>query len=162
LSPTTACADDQLEKLNNINEKQRQKLLQFLEIQDRLQRTAAEMNTLRSTATASLDVEGLSQQLSQMPGNLLCHQSLPSPLPHRTKRSRFDLDQMDQMSKCAFPLQENSDLVNRSQEREPQRNIHSSVTQDEEVLSPTKEPLQIRSEVSGLSFEHPEFSQIEV
>lgn len=146
-----------------MNEKQRQELLLCFEIQDRLQRTVAEMNTLQFTATASLDMEDLSQQLSQMPGDLSCRQS-SSPRPHRTKRSRTDLDQRDQMSKCGFSLQENRNLVNRAEERESQRNIHSSVTQDEEVLSPMKKSLQIRSEASGLSFDDHdhEFSQIEV
>jgi hypothetical protein len=147
-----------------MNEKQRRELLLCFEIQDRLQRTVAEMNTLQFTATASLDMEDLSQQLSQIPGDLLCRQSLSSPRPHRTKRSRFDLDQRDQVSKYGFSLLENRDLVNRAEERESQRNIHSSVTQVEEVLSPMKKSLQIRSEASGLSFndhDH-EFSQIEV
>ena len=84
----------QVHRLKQINEDQRQEMLQMVEAHDRLQRAAAEMNTLRFSTRRNLldnpDVDMLSQQLSQIPADLSCGQSpvVSSPVSHRSKRSR--------------------------------------------------------------------------
>jgi hypothetical protein len=146
----------QVRHLKQINEKQRQELHQIMDIQDRLQRTAAEMNTLRFAVNSSLDIESLSQQLSQMPADLSC--DIPqvsrqeSPIRHRAKRGRFGSQQMDLLSPSRFARNENADLVNRRHEteergkdvRSSQQGQRSSITQDEEddPPSPLSNPLE--------------------
>jgi hypothetical protein len=66
----------------------------MVQAHDRLQRAAAEMNTIRFSTTRSLsnaDIESLSQQLSQIPADLSGRQSpvASSPASHRSKRSRI-------------------------------------------------------------------------
>lgn len=133
----SAEAKIQVQKLKQFNEKQHQELRQILDIRDRLQRTAAEMNTLHFRTNASVDIETLSQQLSQIPADLSGCQTQDrghvSPARHRTKRSRFDDDPMDQVSPLQVPLRDNVNLTNRiEQEREVEKDICCSITQDEE------------------------------
>ena len=135
--------------MKQFNEKQHQELRQILDIRDRLQRTAAEMNTLHFRTNASVDIETLSQQLSQIPADLSGCQTQDRGhtfLAHRrTKRSRFDDDPMDQVSPIQVPLRDNLNLANRTeQERELGKNICGSITQDEEDEAST----QMRKTVS--------------
>ena len=65
----------------------------MVQAHDRLQHVAAEMNALRLSTTRNLlssaDMDSLSQQLSQIPGDLTGGQPpVVSPLPHRSKRTR--------------------------------------------------------------------------
>lgn len=149
-----------------MNEKQRQELRQILDIQDRLQRTAAEMNALRFTANACLDIETLSQQLSQMPADLSGrppHVSRHiSPVPHRAKRIRSGISQMDRVSPPEFPLNENVNFTNCVQIERAGTEIRSSITQEEEDDGTRKKTLQSCHETGELIFEDHEFSQFEV
>jgi hypothetical protein len=58
-------------------------MIRMVEAHDRLQRAAAEMNTLRFKTIES-DVDGLSQALSQLPAG----EMEESPVAHKRKRSR--------------------------------------------------------------------------
>ena len=147
----------QVHKLKQFNQKQTQELRQILDIQDRLQRTAAEMNTLRLGTNAS--VETLSQQLSQMPADLSGCQSQDrrciSPAHHRTKRSRFDNDPMDPVSLPQVALRDNVNLANHpEEEREAGEDICHSITQDEnEASNRMRKPLNLNSEIAASVFE---------
>lgn len=160
-------AKQQIKKLKGMNDKQRQDMRQILDIQDRLQRTAAEMNTLRFTDNPSLDIETLSQQLSQMPADLSTrqaqHSTDTSPVLRRTKRTRHNDANTDQRSPPQFPLQDNLDLVNRiNTEGETGPRLSSSVTQDEEhARSPMKRTVQLNSQSDRLIFEDGKFSEFE-
>jgi hypothetical protein len=81
----------QVQNLKRISEDQRQEMLKMVQAHDRLQRAAAEMNTLRLSTTkhlSNLDIESLSQQLSQIPADLSGNSRVESPAAHRSKRSR--------------------------------------------------------------------------
>lgn len=73
----------QISRLKNINEDQRNEMIRMVEAHDRLQRAAAEMNTLRFRSIVS-DVDGLSQGLSQVP----IEDVEESPMGNSRKRSR--------------------------------------------------------------------------
>jgi hypothetical protein len=86
----------QIRQLKRINDDQRQEMLKMIEAHARVQQAAAEMNRLRLTTTRNLltaeDIDLLSQQLSQIPGDFVDHASpvVSSPVSHRSKRSRLE------------------------------------------------------------------------
>jgi len=160
-----------------MNEDQRQEMLKMVEAHDRLQRAAAEMNTLRFSTTRSLlsnpDVDMLSQQFSQIPADLSGGQVqspvVSSPVPHRSKRSRVGETPVSRRLQ-RIPL---GALMNNGNNppMEPELGkkeveFASSVTQDEEVdrghSSPLKATIAIGSEYGDLIPDEDGFSEFDI
>ena len=148
----------------------------MVEAHDRLQRAAAEMNTLRFSTTRSLlsnkDVDMLSQQLSQIPADL--SEGPPespvvsSPVSHRSKRSRLGETPVSRRLQ-SIPLAVLKNSVNITPApSEPGKEVEfaSSVTQDEEVQrrlsSPLKNMVPIGSEYGNLISDEEGFSEFDI
>jgi hypothetical protein len=149
-------------------------MLRMVEAHDRLQRAAAEMNTLRFSTTRNLlenpDIDMLSQQLSQIPANLSCAQSpiISSPVSHRSKRSRVgDTPLTRTQQRVPLTMLKNRvNVVPIALEREKKNVQYSgSMTQDEEDEvreSPIKRATMIGSEYGDLIPDEEGFSQFDM
>lgn len=146
-------------------------MLRMVEAHDRLQRAAAEMNTLRFSTTKNLfdnpDIETLSQQLSQIPADLSCGQSpiISSPVLHRSKRSRVsDTPSTRRLPLTALKNRANIIPIALEQSRKDVQNP-GSMTQDEEDeirQSPIKKAIVIGSEYGDLIPDDEGFSQFDI
>jgi hypothetical protein len=124
----------------------------MVQAHDRLQRAAAEMNTLRFSTTRSLsnaDIESLSQQLSQIPADLSGGQSpvASSPAPHRAKRSRIgDTPLARRIQRTPLTAlnnrgnQVNVTPMTTKATKQDQNLFLGSMTQDEESPAKTRVP----------------------
>jgi hypothetical protein len=131
---------------------------------ERLQRAAAEMNTFHLSTNKifnTSEIDMLSQQLSQIPGDLSGKSShATSPVLHRAKRSRLgDLSP----KRARVPLVTIINKDNGCPDSEgKQLEFPGSVTQDEEVV----EESPIIKSLIGSEYEHliPDdaFSQFEI
>ena len=139
----------------------------MVEAHDRLQRAAAEMNTLRTRSFLNdSDVEMLSQQLSQIPANFSGTQSVVSPtVAHRSKRSRA-ADTTCTRTTPLSPLKNRVNVTPASLKHEKRiREISSSVTRDDgEYVSNilVTKPDAIGSEYGDLIPDEEGFSQFDI
>ena len=169
---TTKSLTTQVHRLKQINEDQQQEMLRMVEAHDRLQRAAAEMNTLRFSTTRNLlnnsDIDVLSQQLSQIPADLSCGQSpiISSPVSHRSKRSRVSdtplTRGLQRVPLTALKNRVNIVPIAREQAEQDVR-CSVSMTQDEEDevrQSPVKRA--IGSEYGDLIPDEEGFSQFDI
>ena len=146
----------------------------MVQAHDRLQRAAAEMNTLRLSTTRSFldnsEVDILSQQLSQIPADLSSGKSpvVISPIVHRSKRSRTGYA-LGARTATKEPLSPSKNHINVSpvpiESGKRGVEILSSVTQDEEEQieeSPVKKPGATGSEYGDLIADETGFSQFDI
>lgn len=138
---------------------------------DRLQRVAAEMNSLRFSTARDLlnhsDVDILSQQLSQIPANLSGGQSsiISSPVSHRSKRCRVgDTPLTRRIPRTPLTALRNKvNVVPVTGKKSVE--YSGSVTQDEEdgdKLSPLKKVVVIGGEYEDLIPDEEGFSQFDI
>jgi hypothetical protein len=140
----------------------------MVEAHDRLQRAAAEMNTLRFSTRRNLsDVDLLSQQLSEIPADLSGSPLVSSPVSHRSKRSRLGETPATRIQRT--PLTTLKNRVNRVpvtvQQTKKDVDYSGSVTQDEEEegrQSPVKRIVPISSEYGDLIPDEDGFSQFDI
>jgi len=139
-----------------------------MEAQDRLQRAVAEMNTLRiatRNVLDNVDVDSLSQQLSQIPGDLSGGQQqhgMSSPVGHRAKRSRItETPSSLRLQRIPLaPMDSRTNMTPAKQQSSGKKLRSSSVTQDEEpALSSRKKRVTIGSEYGDLIGDGEGFSQ---
>ena len=133
----------------------------MMEAQDRLQRALAEMNSLRIATRSVLDnadIDSLSQQLSQIPGDLSgVHRSgISSPVGHRAKRSRLtETPSSLRLQRIPLaPMDSQTNVTPAKPQSSENKLRSSSVTQDEEDEVPaapsTKRRPTIGSEYGDL------------
>ena len=146
----------------------------MVEAHERLQRAAAEMNTLRFSTTRNLlnnpDIDMLSQQLSQIPADLSCGQSplISSPVSHRSKRSRVgDTPLTRRLQRVPLTALKNRVNVVPIALEQGKKDVQysGSMTQDEEDearLSPVKKKIVIGSEYGDLITDEEGFSQFDI
>jgi hypothetical protein len=137
---------------------------------ERLQLAAAEMNTLRISATRNLlnsDIDSLSQQLSQIPADLSGQSPVvSSPIPHRSKRSRLgDTPLRSRAHRVAFTPLKNGGNVTFVTPKSAKKNdgLSGSITQDEEdenVLP--KKGSAVDTEYGDLILDDGGFSQFDI
>ena len=143
-------------------------MLRMVEAHTRLQQAVSEMNSFRFTATKNIhttDMDSLSQQLSQIPADLLDGQSpvVPSPDLRRSKRVRVEETPLRRIQP-RLPL---SALKNRSNvtpapakssvKLPPGKELTCSPTQDEE--EPARK--RVSSEYGDLIVDQ-DFSQFDI
>lgn len=160
-----------------MNEDQRQEMLKMVEAHDRLQRAAAEMNTLRFSTTRSIlsnpDVDMLSQQFSQIPADLSGGQMQSplgsSPVSHRSKRSRLGETPVSRMlQRIPLTALKNNGNTAPIEPKSGKKEVEfaSSVTQDEEAdrrhSSPLKSAVAIGSEYGDLIPDEEGFSEFDI
>src|SRR5277367_700172 len=162
--------------MKQINEDQRQEMLKMVEAHDRLQRAAAEMNTLRFSTTRSFlnnpDIDMLSQQFSQIPADLSGGQVqspiVSSPVSHRSKRSRLETPVSRRLQRIPFAAVKNSGNATPVAPKPGKKEVDfaSSVTQDEEVdrrqSSLLKSAVPIGSEYGDLIPDEEGFSEFDI
>ena len=124
----------QIHKLKQFSEEQRQQLVKMAQFHDRLQRAAAEMNTLGfSTALLSrTEIDVLSQHLSQIPADLSGIQSSASS-PQRRRSKRVRTDQLSTIQRTPLvSLNSHSNVTPITIKSKRIKHISGSSTQDEE------------------------------
>jgi hypothetical protein len=146
----------------------------MVDAHDRLQRAAAEMNTLRTRSfLANSDPTSLSQQFSQLPGDMAEQSDIvSSPVFHRSKRSRVSetpLRRSQRLPLAALKNQTNISPIKvspaKGKEVKMGEEIMGSVTQsqegDEEKHVPLKSGI-VGSEYGDLFVDEDGFSQFDI
>lgn len=139
----------------------------MVEAHDRLQRAAAEMNTLRFSTRRNLsDVDLLSQQLSEIPADFSGSPVVSSPVSHRSKRSRLGETPMTKIQRTPLTtLKSRGNLVPVAVQQTKDVEYSGSVTQDEEEEgreSPVKRIVPVSSEYGDLIPDEEGFSQFDI
>lgn len=140
----------------------------MVEAHDRLQRAAAEMNTLRFSTRRNLsDVDLLSQQLSEIPADLSGSPVVSSPVSHRSKRSRLGETPMTKIQRTPLTTLKNRGNLAPVAVQQTKKDVEysGSVTQDEEEEgreSPVKRIVPISSEYGDLIPDEEGFSQFDI
>jgi len=140
----------------------------MVEAHDRLQRAAAEMNTLRFSTRRNLsDVDLLSQQLSEIPADLSGSPVVSSPVSHRSKRSRLGETPATRRQRTPLAILKNQASLVPVAVQHSKKDVEysGSVTQDEEEegrQSPAKQIVPVSSEYGDLIPDEDGFSQFDI
>lgn len=141
-------------------------MIKMVEAHDRLQRAAAEMNTLRFSTRNFPDIDMLSQQLSQIPADLSGSPIVSSPVSHRSKRSRSGDTPLTRRLRVPLTTLNNRVNVVTSGIENGTKDVEysGSVTQDEEEVgrSPVKRIAPISSDYADLIPDEEGFSQFDI